>query len=178
MNANQELTGKAQSVSLRPTTADLVYRLDAAIQRSKDLSRPFVYVAIQIANLTPFRNRSSQVVVNNLFRELYVGIRQAVHPSQFVGPTQDGLGIVFEGADVGQVDMMSRRLLALTQHIIRSGHYNDLSSRWSDIIRQFLLPGNPGLIFPKIGWAIYPRDGMAAKNLMSRAMQHISELSR
>lgn len=169
---------KTQSPSARPTPADLTSRLTAAIHRSQELNRPFVYVTIQIANITAFRNRSSQVVVNNLFRELYNGIRQAVHPSQFVGPTQDGLGIVFEGADVGQVDMMSRRLLALAQHIIRSGRYNDLSSRWSDIIRQFLLPGNPGLIFPKIGWAIYPRDGMAAKNLISRALQHIVELSR
>lgn len=177
MSLQQEIN-RAQNANTRPQIQDLYNRIDMAMKRSQESGRPFMFVTIQIAHMPGFRKRCSQVVVYNFFRELYNGVRQAVHPSQFVGMYQDGLGLVFESADVGQVDNMCRKLLALAQHIIRSGRYNDLSSRWSDIIRQFLMPGNDVLIYPKIGWAIYPRDGASSKELTARALQHIVELSR
>jgi hypothetical protein len=90
---------------------------------------------------------------------------------------RDGLGLVLDGVDVGMVDTVSQRLLSLSQHVIRAGQYNDLATKWSEIIYQFLFPARPGLLYTKIGWAIYPRDGESVTELTSRAIKHAHELS-
>jgi hypothetical protein len=69
-------------------------------------------------------------------------------------------------------------LVSLTQNVIRTGHYNDLTSRWTDILQQFLWPNNPGLLFTRVGWAIYPRDGAGAMDIINRAKAHVTEMSR
>ena len=114
-------------------------------------------------------------MVASLLREYYQAVRRAVHPSQYVGYFHEGLALVFEGVDVGYVDSISRRLVALTQGIIRTGRYNDLTSRWTDILYQFL-SSNPGILYSRVGWAIYPRDGESATELLSRARRHSMEL--
>ena len=87
-----------------------------------------------------FKNQRPTLVVNALLRELLSAARKSIHPTQYVGVVADGLGFVFEGVEVGQADVLERKLVMITQNIIRTGKYNDLSSRWTDIIYQFADP--------------------------------------
>ncbi len=178
MDAKTSTNQTIQTPAGVPKGQDFLNRIDAAVENSKVSGKPFIVVVIQLVNLPTFKKRNSAVVLSNLFREIYLTVRNSVHSNQFVGVLPDGLGLVFEGADVGQVDTMSRRLVAIAQHVIRTGKYNDLSSRWTDIIQQFLSPSNPGIIFPRIGWSLHPRDGAAPKDLVNRAIAHMIELSR
>jgi hypothetical protein len=161
-----------------PVGGDLAGRIEMAIKKSNETNRGFFIVSLQIENLDQFRKRRPAHVVNGLIRELFAAVRQAVHTSQHVSIYRNGLGLVFDAADTGQVDMISRRLAALTQHVIRQGKYNDLTSRWSDIIYQFLMPNNPGILFARAGWAIYPRDGSTPAALLNRAHVHAVELAK
>ena len=116
-------------------------------------------------------------VVNGFLRELFGSIRLAVHPSQHVSVYQDGLGMVFDAVDPGKVDTIAQRLIALSQNVIRQGRYNDITSRWTDILQEFLWPKEQGLLSARVGWAIYPRDGATAQDLIKRATAHVKELS-
>jgi hypothetical protein len=128
--------------------------------------------------MAEFRKKRPTHVVNGFLRELHSAIRMAVHPSQYVGIYNDGLGMVFDAVDPGKVDTVARRLVSLTQNVIRTGHYNDLTSRWTDILQQFLWPNNPSLLFARVGWAVYPRDGGSPQELITRAHRHVAELAR
>jgi hypothetical protein len=117
-------------------------------------------------------------VVYNLHREIGIALRKVVHSSQFVGRFQDGFGLVFDAVDLGEMDTIARKLGVLIQNVIKTGKYNDLSGRWSEIVYQFLNPSAPIMIFPRVGWAVYPRDGKTAQDVVKRALCHIQELSR
>jgi GGDEF domain-containing protein len=149
-----------------------------AIKKASESNRSIFILMLKIENMTEFRKKRPPQVVDHFLRELYNAVRMAVHPSQYVGYHPDGLGLVFDAVDPGKADTIAKRLISLTQHVIRTGRYNDLTSRWTDILQQFLWPNNPGLLFPRIGWAIYPRDAESASALLSRARAHVAELAR
>lgn len=154
---------------------DIVTKVETAMKRTSDQGKVFFVITLQIENLDQFRKRRPASVVASLLRELFQAVRMAVHPSQYVTYFNDGLALVFEGVDVGHVDSISRRLVTLTQNVIRSGRYNDLTSRWTDILYQFL-SNNPGILYSRVGWAIFPRDGASALDLLQRARRHSTEL--
>jgi GGDEF domain-containing protein len=157
---------------------DFAIKIQQCMQQSQASGRFFFIVLLQVANLNEFRKKRPPLVVKQLLREIGMAVRQAVHSSQFVGYFQDGLGLVFDAVDPGQVDTIAQRLIVITQNTIRKGKYNDLSSRWTDIIFQFLHPSNPGILFPCVGWAVYPRDGENDTDLVRRALCHIQERER
>ncbi len=146
------------------------------MRKSQETGRPFATVVLQIENIEIFKKRRSPDVVTGLFHQIFHAVRMAVHSSQFVGLFHNGLGLVFDGIDVGQVDTLSAKVAGVAQRVIREGKYNDLTSRWSDIIMQFLAPHNPGILFSKVGWGIYPRDGATPMQLVNRALNHAAEL--
>lgn len=160
----------------RPVAApsDIVSKIETAMTRTADQSKVFIVITLQIENLDQFRKRRPSSVVAGLMREFFQAVRMAVHPSQYVSYYKDGLALVFEGVDVGHVDSISRRLVSLTQNVIRAGRYNDLTSRWTDILHQFL-SNNPGILYSRVGWAIFPRDGSTAQDLLQRARNHAAE---
>jgi GGDEF domain-containing protein len=162
----------------KTTIEDFQQRIQASMVSSNETGRPVLVILLQINNMKEFKQSRSQVVVNNLYRELLRAIRRAVHPSQFVGIFHDGLGLVFDSVETGRVDDIRNKLAALAMQVIRAGKYNDLSSKWTDIIQQFLRPEKPWMISPSIGWAIYPRDGAEPKALVQRALNHIKETNR
>ncbi len=165
-------------VTSLPIREDFGSHMLTAIDHSKASDRPFFILVLQIENSQSFKKRNSPSVVDAFFKELYHLVRSAVHQSQFVGPFKNGLGLVFDAVDVGHVDSIAKKLAGLVQNVIRAGKYNDLTGRWSDLIYQFLHPNTPGMIFPQVGWAIYPRDGVDPKALLTRALYHIVEQAR
>ena len=150
-------------------------RIQAAIHKSQQNNRPFFILALQLENFQLFKKRRSRTVVSALSQELFQVVRMALHSSQYVGLFQDGLGLVFEMTDVNHVDQISQKLVIIAQNVTKAGKYNDLTSRWTDIIYQFLWPNKPDLLIPKVGWAIYPRDGATPYELAKRALYHSSE---
>ncbi len=167
-----------QTGQAAPSTAsDFSSRIQLAMKKTAETSRPFFIVMLKIENMPEFRKNRPEHVVNGFLREMYNAVRMAVHPSQHVGVFQDGLGLIFDAVDPGKVDTIARRLVSLTQNVIRQGHYNDMTSRWTDILQQFLWPNNPSLLFARVGWAIYPRDGQSAQDLINRAKAHVAELA-
>ena len=161
-----------------PLASEFGSQVDLALRKAAPLNRPFFVVLLQIEGLDQYRARRSSDEVNQFLRDLYGAVRKAVHPSQYVGVIRNGLGLVFDAADPGQVDLISKRLMALCQQTIRVGRYNDLTSRWSDILMQFLSPSANSVLVAKVGWAIYPRDGMNASDIVKRAWAHLIETSR
>lgn len=162
----------------RPGVAqELNSSITMAMQKSRESNKAFAVITLQIENLEIFRRRQTPSIANKLLNDLLSNVRRAVHPSQYVCVFRDGLGLVLDGVDLGMVDTVAQRLLTLSQHVIRAGQYNDLAAKWSEIIYQFLFPARPGLLYTKIGWAIYPRDGESATELTARAIKHANELS-
>lgn len=159
-------------------TGEFGAQVELALKKSAPLQRPFFVVLLQVEGLDQFRARRTGDEVNHLLRDLHAAVRKAVHPSQFVGVFRNGLGLVFDAADPSQVDTISRRLMALCQQTIRNGRYNDLTSRWSDILLQFLSPAGNSVLITKVGWSIYPRDGMTAADMIKRAWNSLIEQSR
>jgi hypothetical protein len=178
MNQKLETAKRAVAATTTHIAGEFGSQVELALRKSAALNRPFFTVLIQIEGLDVYRQRRSSEEVNLLLRDLYAAVRRAVHPSQYVGVFRNGLGLVFDAADPGQVDLISRRLMALCQQTIRNGRYNDLTSRWSDILYQFLSPGGNAVLVSKVGWAIYPRDGMTASDVIKRAWAHLVETSR
>ncbi len=167
-----------QTVTKDVSATEFAQRVQIAIQKSQANGKPFLIILLQLANMSTFRAQRPTSVVISLMRELEAGIRKSVHPSQYVGRLHDGLGFVFEGMEVGQADILARRLVMIAQSIIKNGKFNDLSSRWSDILYQFLFPNKPGILLPCVGWSVYPRDGMTGNDLVKRALHHLAELRR
>lgn len=166
------------STASHATAKEFSERVQLAMKRSQETGRPFLVILLQLANMAAFRAQRPNHVVVALLRELLASARKAVHPNQYVGIMNDGLGLVFEGIDSGQADVLGRKLVMLATHVIKTGRYNDLSSRWSEIIYQFLWPNKPGIIYPCVGWAVYPRDGVTGHDLVKRAFHHLAELRR
>ncbi len=175
---NNEVEIKKEAMEGQALGTDFMGRVQMAMRKTAETNRPFFILLLKVENLGEFRKKRPDHVVNGFMREMYSAIRMAVHPSQYVGYLPEGLGLIFDAVDPGKVDTIARRLVSLTQNVIRTGHYNDLTSRWTDILQQFLWPNNPGLLFTRVGWAIYPRDGAAAIDLLSRARAHVAEMSR
>ena len=167
-----------QIASQLPTGTDFAANIARAIDKSRKTNRPFFVMVFQIANLQPFLKRRSETVVYNLMRELGMNLRRVIHPSQFVGRFQDGFGVVFDAVDMGEMDSIAKKLGILIHNVIKAGKYNDLSGKWTEIVFQFLNPSTPVMIYPKVGWAVYPRDGQTAQDVVKRALCHIQELSR
>jgi GGDEF domain-containing protein len=167
-----------QPVSTTPSSTSnaFVTAIQDAQRKAAEADQSFFIVLLQIENFGEFKAKRPAHVAQALLRELNHAFRQAVHPSQFVGVHEDGLGLIFTGVDGGKVDSIAQRLGNLAQNIIRKGHYNDLSSRWTDVLTQFLFPSNPQLLMARAGWAVYPRDGATPGNLINRARNHIAEL--
>src|SRR5262249_45282267 len=156
-------------------TGNLVERLDFAMRKHGPSETPCLLFLVQIDHLAELRKRRPEHVINGLFRELFMVVRQAVHPSQFVGYHADGVGVVLEATDPGNCDRIANRLVSLARHVIREGKYNDLTSRWTDILFQFLSPGGGAVLTPSVGWAVFPRDGNSPTTLINRATRHIVE---
>jgi GGDEF domain-containing protein len=175
---NNEVEIKQKTTETQAPGNDFMGRVQAAMKKSAETNRPFFILLLKVENLEEFRKKRPDHVVNGFLREMFSSIRMAVHPSQYVGYLPEGVGLIFDAVDPGKVDTIARRLVSLTQNVIRTGHYNDLTSRWTDILQQFLWPNNPGLLFTRVGWAIYPRDGAAATDLLNRARAHVAELAR
>jgi len=161
-----------------PTSNEFASKIQAGIYNCNRSGRVFFIVVIQIANIDAYRKRRPAHVVNRMMRELGAAVRGAVHSSQYVGFFQNGLGLVFDAVDPGQMDNIVARLTLIIQSAIRKGKYNDFTNRWTDIIHQFLHPNNPGILYPCLGWSIYPRDGASASGLVQRALFHILERER
>ena len=176
MNEKSEVARTGQTGTV--ITGEFGSQVELAVRKCAPLQRPFFVVLLQVDGLDAFRARRSPEETNRVLRDLYGVIRRAVHASQYVGVFRNGLGIVFDAADPGQVDLISRRLAALCQQAIRTGRYNDLSSKWSDILMQFLSPGANPVLVAKVGWSIYPRDGMTSAEIIKRAWAHLIEQSR
>jgi len=139
---------------------------------------PFLMLVIQIANLENFQKRRPAHIVQGLFAEVGAALKAAIHPSQYVGRHQSGFAITLQSSDVGVVDVISKKLAALVTYTIRRGKYNDFRSHWTDIIYEFLHPNSPGILFPRVGWSVYPRDGNTPMALINRALFHLKELAR
>src|SRR5262245_40662310 len=107
----------------QPISTDITSKIESAMKRTNDSGRGFFVISLQVENLDQFKKRRPASVVSNLIRELYQTVRMAVHPSQYVASFNDGVTLVFEGVDIGHVDNISRRLVALTQNVIRVGRY-------------------------------------------------------
>lgn len=158
--------------------SEFTSRIQAAMVKTNETNRPFFIMLLKIEHLAEFQKKRPAHVVNSFMREVYQAVRMAVHPSQYVGIHSEGLCLIFDAVDPGKVDTIAQRLVSITQNVIRTGHYNDLTSRWTDILQQFLWPNNPGLLFARIGWAIYPRDGNSAQAIINRARAHVTELAK
>jgi len=157
------------------SSGEFTSQVELAVSKSKRTQRPFFVVLVQIDNLGAFQRRRSAEEAHKLLRQLHSGVRRAVHASQHVGIVRDGLGIVFDAAEPGQVDLISKRLVSLCQTLIRSGGYNDLAAKWTDVLFQFLVPGGGGVLMANAGWAIYPRDGETALKIITRAWAHLQQ---
>lgn len=168
----------AKTEAQLPAGTDFASHITRTIENSRKTGRPFFVMVFQIANLQPFLQRRSETVVYNLMREIGMNLRRVVHPSQFVGRFQDGFGLVFDAVDMGEMDSIAKKLGILIHNVIRAGKYNDLSGKWTEIVMQFLNPSTPLTVYPKVGWAVYPRDGQTAQDVVKRALCHIQELSR
>lgn len=153
-------------------------QVQMTIQKNLASHRPFFILVIRILNFEAFKKTRPLDVSRSLLQNVYNMVRRAVHTSQYVGMTPDGVGIVFDAVDAGQVDSIAQKLGLLVQNVIRQGKYNDLSGRWTDIIYQFLHPAGGAVLMTKVGWAISPRDGDSAAQLIKRALCHIDELCR
>ena len=175
---NEKIGAAKPAATSTVVTGEFASQVNLALGKSRQLQRPFFCILLQLDGLDGYRRRRSSEDVNKLLRDIYGAVRRAVHASQYVGIFRNGLGMVFDAADPGQVDLISRRLLGLVQQTIRNGRYNDLSSRWSDILYQFLSPAGGGVLMAQVGWAIYPRDGESASDLIKRAWHHLLERSR
>lgn len=154
-------------------SGELAAQVDLALSKSRQTSRPFFVVLIQIDNLGSYQRRRSLAEAQALLRTLYGVVRRAVHASQHVGIVRDGLAIVFDAAEPGQVDLISRRIVALCQAELRKGGYNELNSRWSDALFQIFLPAGGEVLAARAGWSIYPRDGESAREILERAWAHL-----
>ena len=155
------------------SSGELTAQIELALSKAKQTQRPFFVVLIQIENMAAYRRRKSNDAANRLVREIHTSVRRAVHASQHVGVVKDGVAVVFDAAEPGQVDLISQRLAALCQGLIRAGGYNDLSTSWGDVLYQFLVPGGGHPMEAKAGWAIYPRDGDSAADIVKRAWAHL-----
>lgn len=175
--SNETQTQMTPSIP-QATNNEFASQIQMAMKKSAETNRPFFIVLLKIENMTEFRKKRPTHVVNGFLREMFTAVRMAVHPSQHVGYFQDGLGLLFDAVEPGKVDTIARRLVSLTQNVIRQGHYNDMTSRWTDILQQFLWPNNPSLLFARVGWAIFPRDGTSAQEMINRAKAHVAELAR
>lgn len=171
----QQILGEIKTL---PRGNDFTDRIASTIEFSKRGGKPFFVVLLQIENFEEYAKRHPRYVALNLQKELYMNLRRCIHSSQFVGTFQNGFGFVFNGVDIGHVDNIGRGLATLAMKVIREGRYNDLATRWTSILQQFLHPGKPSMIFPRIGWSIYPRDGENSKDMIHRAIYHLKELNR
>lgn len=170
--STDDVAGTSGPISV---VSDLSQRIETAIGNSQRTNKPFAVITIQVANLDPYKKKGQQAAIHQLLRELHAGIRKAVHASQFIGFAHDGIVVVLDGIDTGTVDTLSRRLVALSQHILRQGRFQDLTARWTDIIHQFLFPNNPLPLVPIAGWALFPRDGGTPADLVKRSIRHAYE---
>lgn len=168
-------TAKAKSAQHVVPSSEMTAQVELALSKSRQTQRPFFVVLIQIDNLAAFQRRRSAPETHLLLRELHAGVRKAVHPSQPVVMVRDGVGVVFDAGEPGQVDLISRRLVSLCQTVIRKGGYNDLNAKWSDLLYQFLVPGGGAVMVARAGWAIYPRDGESASDILNRAWAHLRQ---
>ncbi len=164
-----QITRAGNKLGIGGASGELTAQVEMALTKSKQTSRPFFVVLIQIRNLAGFQSRRSVQEAQDLLRKLYASVRKAVHASQFVGIVGEGLAIVFDAAEPGQVDLISRRIVALCETELRRGNYNDLNSRWTDALFQIFLPAGGDVMSAHCGWAIYPRDGESAREILERA---------
>src|SRR5262245_34118021 len=104
------------SASGQAYASEFANKIDLAIKRCESTSHPFAVLLIQVANMGGFRAQRPTHVVQALLRELHAAIRKAVHQDQFVGIFQDGVGLVLETNDVGNIDIVARKLVTLAQH--------------------------------------------------------------
>lgn len=170
-------TEAGKDVARAPIAGDLTGNLDMAVKKAAAANRGFIFVLLQVAQLSSLRKRRSPEVVASLLRELYHAVRAVVHPSQFVAVYKDGVGVVFDGVDAGRVDEVVRRLIVLGDRVLKDGHYNDLSMSISDLLYQ-LLTISPAEVSTAAGWAIYPRDGQSGADILKRASYHLAERAR
>lgn len=161
-----------------PRGNDFPDRIQWTIRKSQQSGRPFFVIILQLENFKVYAERQPRYVVLTLMKEIFREVRRVVHPSQFVGSFQNGFGFVFDAVDCGQVDLIAKRLASVALHVIREGRYNDVRSRWTEIIANFLIPQRPVAVFPRVGWSIYPRDGMNATQILKRSLHHLAEVNR
>jgi len=162
-------------IACLPSSKEFAEKVQICIHNTLQNSRPFFIILVNIANLESFEKRRSGLEALSLMRDIGMAVRNVVHPSQFVGFFQSGLGLVFDAVDPGNLDKIAQRLAIVIQNAIRASHCNDFQGRWSDIIFQFLHPNDPGIVYPKVGWAIYPRDGEDINKLIARAQFIIAQ---
>ncbi len=165
---------KISTTSL-PSSNEFAAKIHTCIQKTNETGRPFFVVLVQLSNIESFARRRNKQEALNLLREIGTAVRKVIHPSQFVGYYQNGLGLIFDAVDPGMVDRIAQRLVIVIQNAIRLSNCNDFQGRWTDIIFQFLHPNNPGVVFPRVGWALFPRDGEDFDKLILRAQYMIAQ---
>lgn len=165
-------------IKLLPRGHDFNEKIDQTILENHQSGHLFYIVLLQIDNLEAYAKRCAPNVVLNLQADLFAHIRRVIPSSQFVGSFQTGFGLVFDHGDLSKLEGVARDLGGLAMKVIRNGGYNDIPSKWTDMIQQFLFPARPSMLFPRVGWAIYPRDGHNTKQLLHSALHHLNKLNR
>lgn len=167
-----------RSIENVPNENELTERIEWTIKRCRESERPFFILILQLENFEAFSRRYPRYVCLNLLRDLFQAFRRAVPTNLFIGHYKNGFGFIFDLLEGGMVDRLARALSSLATKVARDGHYNQMASRWTEIIRQFLFPQAPLFLIPRIGWAIFPRDGQDSDHLLKRALYHLKEFNR
>lgn len=173
-----ELDVLTQSIENVPRQSEWAERIGVTIRKCQEAERPFFILILQLDNLEAFCKRHPRYVSLNMMRDLYQVFRRSIPSNLYVGPYKNGFGFIVDTIEVGMVDSLARGLGSLAMKVIRDGHFNDMSTRWTEIIRQFLFPQDPLVLIPRLGWAIFPRDGQDADSLIRRAFHHLNEFNR
>ena len=159
-----------------PIGGDLRGRIEMTMKTGEQTGRGFALLVLSIENLASLARRrpaDAQAVL----RELYHAVRGAVHPSQFVAAHKNGIAVIFEGMGAGHADDAGRRLMLLGDKVVKAAQQKLRTSPLEELLNMILAPQRIAFRC-EIGWAIYPRDGGSAAEIMKRAEAHLAERSR
>jgi len=153
-----------------PHGLEYQHQIDLLIKRHQNLNDPFIVIIMQIKDLKVLSDRLPRYILMNLIRDLHQSFRRVIPRDQYIASFKNGFGFIFTGLNPGRVDVLTRNLIQIAAKVIRDGKYNNLVSRWTDILHQFLTGKEKILFKITSGWSIYPRDGVESRQLIERAL--------
>jgi len=152
---------------------DFLKRIDYSVHNSKTSGHCFLTIVLHIENWGEYCRHHDASLVEEFIRDLYETVRKTVKPDQYVCVLPEGLGLVFEGISEDMVLPICQRLQSSAQFVIRAGHYNDVGTRWADVLQRFLFPHAAELIYPQVGAVLSPRDGKTSRDILNRLHQRL-----